>query len=122
MPPLQHTAGLWAAKPPVEVDQDSLAAESAASPQSKASHVSSLLIVAPEQGSELDCAAYSAANDPEKCSHTQQERQPDPESSERAAHGAGSQKSSQSQEEQRMPFRSSADTHDTTAETTSSVC
>ena len=63
--PLLHTAGLWAAEPPVEVDEDSLAAESAASPQSKASHVSSLPIVAPKQGSELDCAAYSAANDSE---------------------------------------------------------
>ena len=103
--PLQHSAGLWAAKPPVEVYQDSLAAESAASPQSKASHVSSLPTVAPKQGSELDCAAYSAANDPENAlTPSKKDNQiQDLQSMRRMGR---QQKSPRSQEEQRMPFRS----------------
>ena len=103
--PLQHTAGLWAAEPPVEVNQDSLAAESAASPQSKASHVSSLPIVAPKQESELDCAVYSAANDPENAL-TPSKKDNQIQNIQNVRRMGRQQKSSQSQEEQRMPFRS----------------
>ena len=106
--PLQHTAELWAAKPPVEVEQDSLAAESAASPQSKDSHVSSLHVVAPKQGSEMDCAAYSVANAPEnaltlsKKDNQIQDLQNTKQSMQRKGR---QQQSPSSQEEQRAPFR-----------------
>ena len=99
----------WAAKPPVEADHGSLVAESAASPQSKNFHVSSLPMVAPKEGSGLDRTAQSVARDPENALEPSKEinliqsLQSPKQSMQRKGR---QQKRPSSQDEQRAPFRS----------------